>query len=194
MWYLSGIFQIRLSLSRLRVIDTEEKEKTIVFSLSKRRKDTTGRERKVAARFIGTGANLLRPILCNVPLADVYSMPRKINGPTWNGLMDVVKFSRCTGSDSRGSLGPRDSISRSCIGIGIAVKYARGISFTFFHKFLRDFYPNIREIFINVISNDFFFFFFCDSRNFFQVNSTFIYFCIRYIFVRKYVFDRLKFV
>lgn len=90
--------------------------------------------------------------------------------------MDVVKFSRCTGSDSRGSLGPRDSISRSCIGIGIAVKYARGISFTFFHKFLRDFYPNIREIFINVISNDFFFFF-CDSRNFFQVNSTFIYFC-----------------
>lgn len=158
MWYLSGIFQIRLSLSRLRVIDTEEKEKTIVFSLSKRRKDTTGRERKVAARFIGTGANLLRPILCNVPLADVYSMPRKINGPTWNGLMDVVKFSRCTGSDSRGSLGPRDSISRSCIGIGIPVKYARRISFTFFHKFLRDFYPNIREIFINVISNDFFFF------------------------------------
>lgn len=187
MWYLSGIFQIRLSLSRLRVIDMEEKEKTIVFSLSKRRKDTTGRERKVAARFIGTGANLLRPILCNVPLADVYSMPRKINGPTWNGLMDVVKFSRCTGSDSRGSLGPRDSISRSCIGIGIPVKYARRISFTFFHKFLRDFYPNIREIFINVISNDFFFFF--AIREIFSKWTVLLH-----IFVRKYVFDRLKFV
>lgn len=97
-----------------------------------------GRERKVAARFIGTGANLLRPILCNVPLADVYSMPRKINGPTWNGLMDVVKFSRCTGSDSRGSLGPRDSIS-IVYRYRIAVKYARRISFTFFCKFLRDF-------------------------------------------------------
>lgn len=79
------------------------------------------------------------------------------------GLMDVVKFSRCTGSDSRGSLGPRDSISRSCIGIGIAVNYARRISFTFFSTNFCQISKYPRDLYRRVISKgrkDFLFFFF----------------------------------
>lgn len=126
------------------------RDEAIVFSLSKRRKDsrTSARERKVAARFIGTGANLLRPILCNVPLADVYSMPRKINGPTWNGLMDVVKFSRCTGKRLARLIRPPwfylDRVSARS-------STREEFHSRFFYKFLREFL-NTRGIF-------FFFFF-----------------------------------
>lgn len=110
------------------------------------------------------------------------------------GLMDVVKFSRCTGSDSRGSLGPRDSISRSCIGIGIAVNYARRISFTFFSTNFCQISKYPRDLYRRVISKGrkgflFFFFSLGFEKIFPSGKNTFTYFCEK---IQQS--DRLKFV
>lgn len=127
---------------RYAVRDEKKKRKKRSFF----RKDSwrysykSGREWKVAARFIGTGANLLRPILCNVPLADVYSMPRKINGPTWNGAYGRCKIFKMHGKRLARLIRP------PWFYISIVYRYRhccqlceKNFIHIFFHKFLPDF-------------------------------------------------------